>query len=321
MTKGPQPDIAQPDIRPGARQPDGMQFVRIHGHDVAYRTAGEGPVVVLIHGIAGSSATWARVMPALAERHTVVAPDLLGHGESAKPRGDYSLGAYASGVRDLLAVLGHDRATFVGHSPGGGIAMQLAYQFPERCERLVLVGSGGLGREVGTLLKVLSAPGTEYVLPLVLTRGLHDAAASVGRFVGRSGVRANSLLQEIWDSYTRLTDARAQRAFVHTIRAVIDPSGQRVSARDRLYLAAEVPTLIVWGGRDRVIPVAHAHVAHDLIPGSRLEIVEDAGHFVPLERPERFVALLGDFLATTPPATPERSWHDVLTARTAGAQH
>jgi len=294
-----------------------MQLVRIHGHYVAYRTAGEGPVVVLIHGIAGSSATWARVMPGLAERRTVVAPDLLGHGESAKPRGDYSLGAYASGVRDLLAVLGHDRATFVGHSLGGGIAMQLAYQFPERCERLVLVGSGGLGREVGTLLKVLSAPGMEYVLPLVLTRGLHDVAATVGRFVGRSGVRANSLLQEIWDAYTRLTDTRAQRAFVHTIRAVIDPSGQRVSARDRLYLAAEVPTLIVWGARDRVIPVAHAHVAHELIPGSRLEIVDDAGHFVPLERPERFVAVLDDFLSTTAPAAPERSWHDVLTARTA----
>jgi pimeloyl-ACP methyl ester carboxylesterase len=298
-----------------------MQFVRIHGHDVAYRTAGEGPVVVLIHGIAGSSATWARVLPGLSQRHTVVAPDLLGHGESAKPRGDYSLGAYASGIRDLLAVLGHDRATFVGHSLGGGIAMQLAYQFPDRCERLVLVGSGGLGREVGTLLKVLSAPGMEYVLPLVLTRGLHDVAATVGRFVGRSGVRANSLLQEIWDSYTRLTDARAQRAFVHTIRAVIDPSGQRVSARDRLYLAAEVPTLIVWGARDGVIPVAHAHVAHELIPGSRLEIIDDAGHFVPLERPERFVALLHDFLTTTAPAAPEQSWHDALTARTVDASH
>src|SRR5205807_7913340 len=202
-----------------------LREIELHGHLVAYRCAGSGPVVVLVHGITSTSATWERVMPALAKRFTVIAPDLLGHGGSAKPRGDYSLGAYASGVRDLLAVLGHDRATFVGHSLGGGIAMQLAYQFPERCERLVLVGSGGLGREVGTLLKVLSAPGMEYALPLVLTRGLHDAAATVGRFVGRSGVRANSLLQEIWDSYTRLTDTRAQRAFVHTIRPVSDPFG------------------------------------------------------------------------------------------------
>src|SRR5439155_16409303 len=182
-----------------------LQRLTIHGHDVAFRTAGSGPVVVLLHGMCGSSATWRYVIPLLARHFTVVAPDLLGHGESAKPRTDYSLGAYASTVRDLLITLGHERATFVGQSFGGGVAMQIAYQFPERCERLVLVGSGGLGIEVGTLLKVLSAPGTEYVLPLVLTRGLHDAAASVGRFVGRSGVRANSLLQEIWDSYTRLT--------------------------------------------------------------------------------------------------------------------
>jgi pimeloyl-ACP methyl ester carboxylesterase len=294
-----------------------MQFVKIHGHDVAFRCAGDGPVLVLVHGIAGSSGTWAHVMPSLAERYTVIAPDLLGHGESAKPRGDYSLGAYASGIRDLLAVLGHERATFVGHSLGGGIAMQLAYQFPERCERLVLVGSGGLGRDVGTLLKVLSAPGMEFVLPLVLTRGLHDAAAKVGRFVGRSGFEANTLLQEIWASYTRLTDARAQRAFVHTIRAVIDPWGQRVSARDRLYLAAEVPVLIVWGAKDRVIPVAHAHAAHELIPGSRLEIIEDAGHFVPLERPERFVALLDDFMKTTDAARSDRPWRDVLMSHSA----
>jgi pimeloyl-ACP methyl ester carboxylesterase len=281
---------------------DGMDIVRIHGHEVAYVAAGDGPVLVLVHGIAGSSATWSRVIPQLAERHTVVAPDLLGHGESAKPRGDYSLGAYASGIRDLLVVLGHERATLVGHSLGGGVAMQFAYQFPERCERLVLVGSGGLGREVGALLKLLSLPGAEYVLPLVLTRGLHDAFASVGRFVGRSGLRANSLLEELWHSYTRLTDARAQRAFVHTIRAVIDPSGQRVSARDRLYLAAALPTLIVWGEKDGVIPVDHARVAHELVPGSRLEIIEGCGHFVPLEVPERLVAVLEDFLASTEPA-------------------
>src|SRR5439155_4716746 len=140
---------------------------------------------------------------------------------------------------------------------------------------------------------------------------------NVGRFVGRSGLRANTLLQEVWDSYTRLTDAKAQRAFVHTIRAVIDPWGQRVSARDRLYLAAEVPTLIVWGAKDRVIPVSHAHVAHELIPGSRLEIVDDAGHFVPLERPERFVAVLDDFMKTTDAASSERGWRELLTAQAA----
>jgi pimeloyl-ACP methyl ester carboxylesterase len=292
-----------------------MATVRIHGHDVFYREEGEGSVVVLLHGIAGCSATWDAVLPRLAARHTVVAPDLLGHGESAKPRGDYSLGAYASGVRDLLAVLGHDRVTVVGHSLGGGIAMQFAYQFPEWCERLVLVGSGGLGKEVSPLLRALSAPGAEYVLALLLNSRLHGWARSVGTTVGRVGIRGDQLMTELWNSYSRLTDVRAQRAFFHTIRSVIDPAGQRVSARDRLYLAADMPTLIVWGDKDSVIPVEHAAIAHELIPGSRLEIFEGCGHFVPIEAPERFVEVLEDFLATTDPADREPAeWLELLTA-------
>ena len=292
-----------------------MATVRIHGHNVFYREEGEGSVVVLLHGIAGCSATWDAVLPRLAARHTVVAPDLLGHGESAKPRGDYSLGAYASGVRDLLAVLGHDRVTVVGHSLGGGIAMQFAYQFPEWCERLVLVGSGGLGKEVSPLLRALSAPGAEYVLALLLNSRLHGWARSVGTTVGRVGIRGDQLMTELWNSYSRLTDVRAQRAFFHTIRSVIDPAGQRVSARDRLYLAADMPTLIVWGDKDSVIPVEHAAIAHELIPGSRLEIFEGCGHFVPIEAPERFVGVLEDFLATTDPADREPAeWLELLTA-------
>src|SRR5438128_8826240 len=127
-----------------------IEEVLIHGHSVRYRTATSdpaNPVLLLVHGIAGSSQTWDEVIPSLARDYTVIAPDLLGHGESAKPRGDYSLGAYASGLRDLLAVLGHDRATIVGHSLGGGVAMQFAYQFPQICERLALVASGGLGND------------------------------------------------------------------------------------------------------------------------------------------------------------------------------
>jgi pimeloyl-ACP methyl ester carboxylesterase len=292
-----------------------VRTAHVHGHEVAYRALGEGPVVVLIHGIAGSSTTWVPVMPLLGEDYTVIAPDLLGHGESAKPRGDYSLGAYASGIRDLLTVLGHERATFVGHSLGGGIAMQLAYQFPHMCERLALVATGGFGREVNPLLRAMSLPGTEYVLPFVLTRHVHGAVSTVGRVLGSLGLRGDALLTEVWASYTRLTDARAQRAFVHTIRSVIDVAGQRVSARDRLYLAEEVPTLIVWGDRDVVIPVEHAYSAHGLLPASRLEIVEGAGHFLPFEQPEVLDALLRDFLATTQPAsvTPER-WSRVLAA-------
>jgi pimeloyl-ACP methyl ester carboxylesterase len=296
------------------------QHVSIHGHDVAYRAAGDGPAVVFVHGIAGSSSTWTGVMEHLADRYTVIAPDLLGHGESAKPRGDYSLGAYACGIRDLLVVLGHERATFVGHSLGGGIAMQLAYQFPEMCERLVLVASGGLGKEVSPLLRVLSAPGSEYVLPVALNPRLQGVVSPMWRVLGALHLRRDTLLEEVWATWGRLTDARAQRAFVHTLRAVVDVAGQRVSARDRLYLAAEVPTLIIWGDRDGVIPVAHAHAAHELMPGSRLEIIEGAGHFVPIQAAELVADILRDFLSNTTPATVEPSqWHDALTAQTGAA--
>lgn len=274
----------------------------IHGNPIGYRTTGEGPAIVLIHGMAGSSETWEPIMPALAAHGTVIAPDLLGHGASAKPRGDYSLGSQASGVRDLLVALGHDRATIVGHSLGGGIAMQFAYQFPERCERLALVSSGGLGREVSALLRALSVPGTEYVLAAGYAPFVLNAGAAVASWLGRLGLRPAPAAAEIWRSYASLKDPEARAAFIHTLRAVVDLGGQRVSARDRLYLTSEMPTLIVWGDSDPFIPVAHALAAHEAMRGSRLEILPGSGHYPHRDAPERFAALLCDFLSSTEPA-------------------
>ena len=289
--------------------------VRIHGHEVSYRMAGDGPTILLVHGIAGSSTTWRAVMPALAENFTVIAPDLLGHGHSAKPRGDYSLGAYASGIRDLLTVLGKDRVTLIGHSLGGGVAMQFAYQFPERAERLVLVASGGLGKEVSPLLKAVTLPGAEYVLPILLHPRIREAAELPGRLAHRVGWRPGDTLAEVWRGYTTLTDRHGQMAFVHTVRSVIDLSGQRVSAHDRLYLAEAVPTLIVWGDNDRIIPVDHAHRAAEAIPGARLEILHGAGHFLPRRNAKWFLEVLEDFLASTTPAhVPEDRWRTLLTS-------
>ncbi len=283
----------------------GLRHLRIHGHEVGYRMAGEGPALVLIHGLTGSSTTWREVMPDLAERFTVIAPDLLGHGQSAKPRGDYSLGAFASGIRDLLVALGIDRATVIGHSLGGGVALQLAYQFPERCERLVLVSSGGLGKEVHIMLRAVSLPGSELVLPFVLAPQIHQVLGSVGGFFSRLGIRPTVSRAELWRSYTGLTEDLGRRAFVHTVRSVIDVSGQRVSALDRLYLAQEVPTLIVWGDQDRLIPVAHAHATHELIPGSVLRIIEGVGHSVPYEAPAEFLEAVAGFIDSTDPARPD----------------
>ena len=285
----------------------------LHGHRVMYRTAGSGPVLLLIHGIAGSSATWDDVLPWLAERFCVVAPDLLGHGESAKPRGDYSLGAYASGIRDLLGALGHERASVVGHSLGGGVAMQFAYQFPERCDRLVLVSSGGLGREVHPVLRAAALPGAEWVLPLLCAAGMRNAVDGVARFLRRIGLRAAPDLDEMWRGFSSLADADRRQAFIHTLRTIVDPSGQRVSAADRLYLAAEVPTMVVWGELDRMIPVAHAHAAHEAIPGSRLEIFPYTGHFPHRDDPRRFVEVLFDFMQSTQPArADETRWRSLL---------
>jgi len=277
--------------------------ITLHGHRVSYRTAGDGgEVIVLVHGVTGSSRQWEPVMELLACDHTLVAPDLLGHGESAKPRGDYSLGAYASGVRDLMLALGHDRATVVGHSLGGGIAMQLAYQFPERVERLVLVDSGGLGRSVHGLLRAATLPGSELVLPLLAAGGLVSAGAWVARALDRVGLRAGPDLAEMGAGFASLSDADTRAAFIHTLRAVIEPTGQRVDARDRLYLAEGMPSLIVWGERDPLIPVRHGVRAHGLMPGSRLELFESAGHFPQVDDPVRFAEVLADFVATTKPA-------------------
>jgi pimeloyl-ACP methyl ester carboxylesterase len=284
----------------GAAAPLGE--IVLHGHRVFYRSAGSGPVIVLVHGITSTSATWANVLPYLAEQFTVIAPDLLGHGESAKPRGDYSLGAYASGVRDLLIALGHERATFVGHSLGGGVAMQLAYQFPEHCDRLVLVSSGGLGREIGVLLRAATLPGSELVLPLLVNEPLLGVGRAVGRLLGRVGLRVHTDLGEVLRGHASLSDGEARSAFLHTLRTIVDPWGQRVDASDRLYLAQAVPFLLVWGERDPLIPVEHARAAHRLVPGSRLEIFPDAGHFPHLDDPLRFVRLLTDFMRTTEPA-------------------
>jgi pimeloyl-ACP methyl ester carboxylesterase len=289
--------------------------VVLHGHRVRFHRSGDGPLLVLLHGIASTSDTWSPVVPGLAAHHTVLAPDLLGHGASAKPRGDYSLGAYASGVRDLMTAIGHRRATVVGHSLGGGIAMQFAYQFPDRVERLVLIASGGLGREVHPILRASTLPGSELVLALLGADWLRATGGAVAATLGRLGLRAGEDLAGVAAGLASLGDAAARGAFVHTARAAIDAGGQRVSATDRLYLAAHLPTLIVWGGRDPVIPVAHGRAAHAAIPGSRLEVFPGAGHFPHREEPVRFVALLDDFVrATEPAAMAEADWRALLRA-------
>ncbi|WP_158892987.1 alpha/beta fold hydrolase [Amycolatopsis anabasis] len=290
--------------------------VVLHGHTIRFweyvpepAAAGaaelDADVVVLLHGIAGSGRTWKPVLDELERRkfpRRVLVPDLLGHGESAKPRGDYGLGSFASGIRDLLALEGHSHATLVGHSLGGGVAMQFAYQFPEMTGRLVLVDSGGLGPEVTFVLRATALPGTKPTLALLVNRLTHAAArglASIGRALGgRLSAETRELGFHLWS----LADPGRRTAFVNTARGVIDLRGQRATALDRLYLAENAPTLVVWGAKDWIIPVRHAHRAAELMPGSRLEIFETARHFPHAADPARFADTLTTFLAETKPA-------------------
>jgi pimeloyl-ACP methyl ester carboxylesterase len=292
--------------------------VDLHGHRVIYRTAGSGPVVLLIHGMINSSRHWEEVALRLAGSHRVVAPDLIGHGDSATPRGDYSLGAHAASIRDLLATIGVERATVVGHSLGGGVAMQFFYQFPQRTQRLALVSSGGLGREVSPLLRAAALPGAAALVRLAAQPRLVEAIADAG---GRLRARGNSkgvYLEAIARALRPLHRPGSRRAFLQTLRSVIDVHGQRVSARDRLYLLGEMPTLIVWGERDRTIPMAHGLEAHRAIPRCRFETLPRAAHFPHLEDPEGLAALLRDFIATTSPARiDDGDWGEVI-ARRAG---
>jgi pimeloyl-ACP methyl ester carboxylesterase len=285
--------------------------VNLHGHTIAYRTAGDpsSPVLLLIHGITSSSATWDPVIPALAEHAHVIAPDLFGHGDSDKPRADYTLGGFATQLRDLLEALHLDRTSVVGHSLGGGVAMQFAHQYFELCERLVLVDSGGFGREVSGALRAGTMPGVELILPVIANRHVRNAGTAVGkafsRMPGRHRMRPSTL--EVVRGYSTLAESPSRVAFVHTLRSVVEPGGQRVSAVDKLYLAAGRPTLIVWGAKDTVIPVAHAYHAHEAIPGSQLEIFEQSEHFPHMDEPARFARVLTQFLTSTEPLSLDRA--------------
>jgi pimeloyl-ACP methyl ester carboxylesterase len=290
-----------------------VQFRTIHGYRRAFVHAGKGPALLLVHGIGDSLLTWRNLIPRLAADHTVIAPDLLGHGQSDKPRADYSVGGYANAMRDLMSVLGVERATVIGHSLGGGVAMQFAYQYPERCERLVLVSSGGVSREVNPILRLASMPHADLALPLLqlgATRVVAKGAFALLRLLSADIARDADDMLRVFEA---LPDATARRAFGRTLRAVVDWRGQVITMLDRCYLARGMPTMLVWGAHDAVIPYAHARIAYAAMPGSRLETFDDAGHFPHHTDETRFLNVLCDFLATTAPASfSSEEWRELL---------
>jgi pimeloyl-ACP methyl ester carboxylesterase len=294
----------KPNLRSVREVTPTLDFRTIHGYRRAFRIAGSGPALLLIHGIGDNSTTWASVQAKLAQRFTVIAPDLLGHGQSDKPRADYSVAAYANGMRDLLGVLDIERVTVVGHSLGGGVAMQFAYQFPQLVDRLILVGAGGVTHDVNIALRAASLPmGGEALallrLPLVLP-AVQVAGKVAGSLLGNTSLGRE--LPHVLRILRDLPEPTASSAFTRTLRAVVDWRGQVVTMLDRCYLTESVPVQLIWGDRDVVIPVSHARMAHAAMPGSELEIFAGSGHFPFHDDPDRFVEVVQRFIDATEPA-------------------
>jgi len=309
--------VAVPDAQAlSARSPELerlTQYRVIHGYRRAFVHVGSGPAVLFIHGIGNSLDSWAAQIADLSRDHTVVAPDLLGHGRSDRPRADYSIAAYANAMRDLLSVLDIEHATVVGHSLGGGVATQFAYQFPERCERLVLVSSGGVSRSVHPALRMASAPGSEHVLALLGVPAIKPVARAFFRALRVLDDDLAIDAPELLSMFDSFGDHTTRQAFTRTLRAVVDRHGQVVTMLDRCYLTQGMPTLLVWGRRDAVIPLDHALAAHEAMPGSRLVVFDEAGHFPHHADSARFCALLREHLATTQPASYSKDqWRALL---------
>lgn len=273
-----------------------VKFLDLHGDRVAFLDEGQGEVVLLLHGMAGSSATWRSVIGPLSRKYRVIAPDLIGHGQSDKPRSDYSLGAFAVFLRDLLDELGVTSATIVGHSLGGGVAMQFTYQHPDYCQRLILISSGGLGQEVGWALRLLSAPGAEFILPIIAPSPVLAGGEKVRSWLAKFGIQTPRG-DEIWSAYSSFADKQTRHSFLRTLRSVVDYRGQSVSALNRLGVKADTPTMAIWGDQDAIIPVEHAFAAHEARPGTRLEVLTGVGHFPQVEKPTEVVDLIDDFIA------------------------
>jgi len=285
--------------------------IQFSGGSLAYTVAGSGPPLLLVHGLGGSRQTWRHLLPLLATQNTVIAVDLPGHGESDAPAGDYSLGAHAAALRDVLVALGHSRASIVGHSLGGGIALQFAYQFPERTERLLLISSGGLGKEVTLVLRAATLPGAETVvaalgrLPLGVSR---MALLAMPGLVARQDVRLFA------DDLRTFSSTKQCRTFVRTARSVIDWRGQSVSATHQTQFLNALPVFLAWGDNDKTIPPSHHRDLADHLPNARTLEIHGAGHYPHETAPGMLVPAMREFLRKSEPYEySEFHWRALLT--------
>jgi pimeloyl-ACP methyl ester carboxylesterase len=267
-----------------------VEGVRLHWTEMGQST-GKAPVV-LLHGLNDCYRTWKQIVPRLARDRRVLVPDLPGHGLSARPDASYELRWYAHVMAHWLREAGVDCVDVVGHSFGGGVAQMMLLECPQRIHRLVLVSSGGLGREIAVPLRLAS-------IPLVVER-LGQPFMGPGT---RVALKATGDVLSAEDA-DRLSEMNAQRgsarAFARTVRDIIDWRGQRRTFFQRAEEVSHLPPIAVfWGDRDRVIPFSHAEALAESVDGVRVTRFEGCGHYPHHEKPDVFMAALRDFLDAT----------------------
>ena len=268
--------------------------VTLHGREVAYTDyPGKGPALLMLHGVGSSSEGWDESAALLASSGSrVICVDLPGHGDSSRERGDYSLGALASTVRDLIDQLNLGPVILVGHSLGGGISLQFLYQYPSHVRGLVLVSSGGLGREANWALRLASLPGSGVVIGAAVNKRTLAAYNSAHRAMRKALRRGEEAREHALERFGWLAESDRRHTFLSTLRSVVDVSGQRVSALEKLHLSRSLPVLIIWGRKDAIIPVSHGELAHSMLEHSEFVVFDDAAHEPHRTDPERFATTI-----------------------------
>ncbi len=269
------------------------RYIKIGNIKARYLTAGEsGPPLVLVHGLGASAEIWNDNIQPLARTHRVYVPDLIGFGQTDKPDINYSPFDFLVFLHDFISALSLEKTSLAGLSLGGGIVLLYTLEYQGKVDKLVLVDSAGLGREIALPLRLGSIS--------FLSRWFKMSKPMMGSFMKRLVYDPDVITDGLVDLYyDLLRQPDAMRTVSRVLSSVANLAGAKkdvlVYIRDRLP-AITSPTLIVWGREDRVIPLKHGIYGHEQIRGSRLHVFEQCGHIPNLEKPAEFNRLVLDFL-------------------------